>query len=91
MKIAAWMATESWFRPPTAICPKMATERHFELAMVAKARRPTEGMDEEADTRPMPEPWMQVWAGSGVTAAGSLACRRSEKWSYFDTPRNSDE
>jgi hypothetical protein len=42
VKIAAWVATESWFRPPTAIWPKRAAGRHFERAMVAKTRRPTE-------------------------------------------------
>ncbi len=34
--------------------------------MAAKARRPPEGVDEEADARPMPEPRMQVWAEMGA-------------------------
>ena len=39
-KIAAWMATESWFRPPPQSCPTRAAERHFELAIVARMLRP---------------------------------------------------
>ena len=44
--------------------------------MVAKARRPTEGVDEEPDARPMPEPWMRVWAETGAKIVAERHGRR---------------
>ncbi len=78
MKSAAWMVTESWFRPPTAIWPKRAAERHFEPVVVAKARWPIESVDEEADERPMPELRIKVWAETGAeTVDEAVRCFRA--------------
>jgi len=70
VKIAAWMATESWFRPPTAIVSEKGGRATFRAGDGGQGSTVGEGMDEEAAARPISDPWMWVWAETGAKVVG---------------------